>query len=134
MMRVPYAMGWVLPDRLGVGVRPSGPSPEILFRRLFRRTFLTLFSRLCGLGLVSLVFLLLFLIISEELLERLVLLGQLNVRRMSGNWIASVCRLCARAPNYRPTILLSCFTSICSLTRPGACVAYLNRRNCCELL
>jgi hypothetical protein len=39
MMRVPYAMGWVLPDRLGVGVRPSGPSPEILFRRLFRRTF-----------------------------------------------------------------------------------------------
>ena len=38
--------------------------------------------------------------------------GQLNVRCMSGNWIASVCRLCARAPNYRPTILLSCFTSI----------------------
>ncbi|KAL0745407.1 hypothetical protein Bca101_102090 [Brassica carinata] len=38
--------------------------------------------------------------------------GAMNVRRMSGDWIASVCRLCARAPNYRPTILLSSFTSI----------------------
>ncbi|CAN7088730.1 unnamed protein product [Brassica rapa subsp. narinosa] len=36
----------------------------------------------------------------------------MNIRRMSGDWIASVCRLCARAPNYRPTILLSFFTSI----------------------
>ncbi|WZY72536.1 hypothetical protein YC2023_004776 [Brassica napus] len=35
-----------------------------------------------------------------------------RIRRMSGDWIASVCRLCARAPNYRPTILLSFFTSI----------------------
>ncbi|WZY72537.1 hypothetical protein YC2023_004777 [Brassica napus] len=34
------------------------------------------------------------------------LAGQMNIRRMSGDWIASVCRLCARAPNYRPTILL----------------------------
>ncbi|WZZ15325.1 hypothetical protein YC2023_108414 [Brassica napus] len=32
--------------------------------------------------------------------------GAMNIRRMSGDWIASVCRLCARAPNYRPTILL----------------------------
>ncbi|KAL0744965.1 hypothetical protein Bca101_100910 [Brassica carinata] len=46
------------------------------------------------------------LITSREWLERLMLAGQLNVRRMSGDWIASVCRLCARAPNYRPTILL----------------------------
>ncbi|WZY99556.1 hypothetical protein YC2023_071885 [Brassica napus] len=38
--------------------------------------------------------------------------GAMNIRRMSGDWIASVCRLCARAPNYRPTILLSFFTSI----------------------
>ena len=41
--------------------------------------------------------------------------GAMNVRRMSGDWIASVCRLCARAPNYRPTILLSFFTSIAML-------------------
>ncbi|WZZ15282.1 hypothetical protein YC2023_108371 [Brassica napus] len=38
--------------------------------------------------------------------------GAMNIRRMSGDWIASVCRLCARAPNYRPTILLSFFPSI----------------------
>ncbi|CAN7022515.1 unnamed protein product [Brassica rapa subsp. trilocularis] len=38
--------------------------------------------------------------------------GSMNIRRMSGDWIASVYRLCARAPNYRPTILLSFFTSI----------------------
>ncbi|CAL9213123.1 unnamed protein product [Arabidopsis halleri] len=37
-------------------------------------------------------------------------LGQLNVRRMSGDRIASVCRLRARAPNYLPPILLSYFT------------------------
>uniref|UniRef100_A0A0D2ZPC4 Uncharacterized protein n=1 Tax=Brassica oleracea var. oleracea TaxID=109376 RepID=A0A0D2ZPC4_BRAOL len=37
--------------------------------------------------------------------------GQMNIRRMSGDRIASVCRLSARAPNYRPTILLSFFTS-----------------------
>ncbi|CAN7105332.1 unnamed protein product [Brassica rapa subsp. narinosa] len=43
------------------------------------------------------------------------LAGQMNIRRMSGVWIASVCRLCARAPNYRPTILLSFFTSILCL-------------------
>lgn len=48
-------------------------------------------------------------ITSRECLEWLMLAGQMNVRRMSGDWIASVCRLCARAPNYRPTILLSCF-------------------------
>ena len=41
----------------------------------------------------------------------LMLLGQLNVRRMSGIRIASVCRLRACAPNYLPTILLSCLTS-----------------------
>ncbi|CAG7863521.1 unnamed protein product, partial [Brassica rapa] len=52
------------------------------------------------------------LITSQEWLERLMLAGQMNIRRMSGDWIASVCRLCARAPNYRPTILLSFFTSI----------------------
>ncbi|WZY99849.1 hypothetical protein YC2023_072178 [Brassica napus] len=46
------------------------------------------------------------LITSQEWLERLMLAGQMNIRRMSGDWIASVCRLCARAPNYRPTILL----------------------------
>ncbi|WZY99855.1 hypothetical protein YC2023_072184 [Brassica napus] len=37
---------------------------------------------------------------------------QMNIRRMSGDWIASVRRLCARTPNYRPTILLSFFTII----------------------
>ncbi|KAG7529159.1 hypothetical protein ISN44_Un146g000120 [Arabidopsis suecica] len=42
--------------------------------------------------------------------ERLMFLGQLNVRRMSGDRIASVCRLRARAPNYLPPILLSYFT------------------------
>ncbi|WZZ15422.1 hypothetical protein YC2023_108511 [Brassica napus] len=42
---------------------------------------------------------------------------QINILRMSGDWIASVCRLCARAPNYRPTILLSFFTSIHLLQR-----------------
>ncbi|KAG5397800.1 hypothetical protein IGI04_019614 [Brassica rapa subsp. trilocularis] len=42
----------------------------------------------------------------------LMLAGQMNIRRMSGDWIASVCRLCASAPNYRPTILLSFFTNI----------------------
>ncbi|WZY99649.1 hypothetical protein YC2023_071978 [Brassica napus] len=47
-----------------------------------------------------------FLITSQEWLERLMLAGQMNIRCMSGDWIASVCRLCARAPNYRPTILL----------------------------
>ncbi|WZY99834.1 hypothetical protein YC2023_072163 [Brassica napus] len=47
------------------------------------------------------------LITSQEWLERLMLAGQMNIRRMSGDWIASVCRLCARAPNYRPTILLN---------------------------
>lgn len=52
------------------------------------------------------------LITSEECLDRLMWVGQLNVRCMSGNWIASVCRLPARAANYRPTILLSWFTSI----------------------
>ncbi|WZZ15433.1 hypothetical protein YC2023_108522 [Brassica napus] len=52
------------------------------------------------------------LITSQEWFERLMLAGQMNIRRMSGDWIASVCRLCARAPNYRPTILLSFFTSI----------------------
>lgn len=36
---------------------------------------------------------------------------QLNVRRMSGVRIASVCRLHARASNYRPPILLSYLTS-----------------------
>jgi hypothetical protein len=36
--------------------------------------------------------------------------GQLNVRRVSGDRIASVCRLRARASNYLPPILLSCFT------------------------
>ncbi|WZZ15205.1 hypothetical protein YC2023_108294 [Brassica napus] len=51
------------------------------------------FSRLHGLGLID-------------------VSGAMNIRRMSGDWIASVCRLCARAPNYRPTILLSFFTSI----------------------
>lgn len=51
------------------------------------------------------------LIASDELWERLMFLGQLNVRRMSGARIASVCRLHACASNYRPPILLSFLTS-----------------------
>lgn len=55
----------------------------------------------------------------------------LIARRMSGNRIASVCRLRARASNYLPPILLIYFTSRDdSLNRLGACVAYLNKRNC----
>ncbi|WZZ15179.1 hypothetical protein YC2023_108268 [Brassica napus] len=54
------------------------------------------------------------LITSQEWLERLMLAGQMNIRRVSGDWIASVCRLCARAPKYRPTILLM----ILELIRP----------------
>lgn len=50
-------------------------------------------------------------IMLEESFEWLMLLGLLDVRRVSGDRIASVCRLCACAPNYLPPILLSCFTS-----------------------
>ncbi|KAG7579933.1 hypothetical protein ISN45_Aa03g040340 [Arabidopsis thaliana x Arabidopsis arenosa] len=67
------------------------------------------FSRLCGFGLDSSVFSLLSRIFRRSR-ERLMFLGQLNVRRMSGDRIASVCRLRARAPNYLPPILLSYFT------------------------
>ena len=71
-------------------------------------------------------------IYSDESLVWLVFLGQLNVRRMSGDWIASVCRLRARASNYLPPILLSYFTG-CIITlvdKIWACVAYLTRRYC----
>ncbi|CAL9233288.1 unnamed protein product [Arabidopsis halleri] len=58
-------------------------------------------------------------------------LGQLNVRRMSGDRIASVCRLRARAPNYLPPILLATSRAILrSMIGSGACVAYLTRRYC----
>lgn len=50
-----------------------------------------------------------------RVVERLLSSGQLNVRRVSGNWIASVCRLGACAFNYRPPVLLSYFTGDISL-------------------
>ena len=91
-----------------------------------------IFSRLFGFGLVSSVFFL-----SSQFFGRAVgtidVIGfSLTVQRMSGNWIASVCRLRARASNYLPPILLISFTSsVCSLNRSRACVAYLNKRNRC---
>ena len=82
-----------------------------LFRRLFRWTILPLKSNFracvvlawfhpsssCFFDYIS------------RVVGKIDVSGAMNIRRMSGDWIASVCRLCARAPNYRPTILLSYF-------------------------
>ena len=38
--------------------------------------------------------------------------GVMNIRRMSGDWIVSVCRFCVRVFNYRLIIFFSFFISI----------------------
>lgn len=69
MVRGYGAEGRVLPCRLGLGVRPPGLPPATFpatFPARFRRAFFVPFSRLCGLGLVSPVFFLLFLMFHRK--------------------------------------------------------------------
>lgn len=68
-----------------------------------------LFARLCGFSLVLSVFNSSFRYSRKLNSFTNDIIGLTDVRRMSGDRIASVCRLHARASNYIPTIQLSCF-------------------------
>src|SRR5690606_39518417 len=109
--------GWVGPDCWVVGLGPMDRMVRKFFRLVFRRTFLwtvlPLTSNFRACAVLS--WFCLSFNCSFDYISRVVgmigVSGTMNVRCMSGDWIASVCRLCARAPNYRPTILLSCVTN-----------------------
>jgi hypothetical protein len=68
-----------------------------------------LFARLCGFGLVLSVFNGSFRYYRRLNSFTIDIIGLTDVRRMSGDRIASVCRLHARASNYKPTIQISFF-------------------------